>query len=917
MYLRTGAWLSIVTRAPKGRPVVRLLIDHKLPTEGYSLEGRTGRELRIAGGSAVAVLYGVYRMAETMGVRFDLYQDVLPDSKIPFHLPRIQETRRPLFALRGLQPFHDFPEGPDWWSQDDYVSSISRMPRLGMNFIGFHCYPEGGVGPEPLVWIGRESDLNADGSVRNAYASRWASAAGGTWGYAGTDTNGFASGASGLFAGLPVFRSDGPDHDVSVFERAASMIRPAFQLAHDLGVRTCVGTETPLTLPKVVAQRMSEAGSILSPDVTRSIYRAMFRRIQAAYRLDYYWLWTPEDWTWSGNKPEQYAATLMDMRAALGALEDLGDPFQLATCGWVLGPANDRAALDKDLPKSVPLSAINRDVGHAPIDPAFGEIRGRPLWAIPWLENDPNLVGYQPWVGRMRADAAQARVYGCTGLFGIHWRTASIGMNIVALAEAGWDQSWSSARTGRPSTAPSWGALGGQVAQFSAPVDARDQDPVYQSVRYDAAGYRLEIPDGVYRVRLLFNEPYYTAPGKRVFGVNVQGRRLVRGLDLFARVGRNHALDLAVDSVRVEDGMLRIDFFKEVEYPCIAGIEVTGRTATGQPYSRRINCGGPAWGDFEEDQAADTTGRGRSMPTLDFYIDWATARFGPEIGKRAGEVFASIDGVAFPQLTDWLDGPGGLPSVSAPWGHEKARFAFLDKLESLRPRIRGKLALSRFDVWLERFRFAKGLRELSCTRGELDREVAGLSSAEPGTRKNLVDACLRTRIRLARQWEATITHLMASVETSGELGTIENLEAHTRLHNSFLTVHDAALASALGSALPSTVYPVSGNRYTGPSRLFLLTHRDLYRRGSTLVLPITLLAGDGTGRVRVYSRALGTHDEPRELDAVRLSGYQWTFHLPVSEDLEYWIEAETTTGERLRYPPSTTSFETVLATDGG
>ena len=66
--------------------------------------------------------------------------------------------------------------------------------------------------------------------------------------------------------------------------------------------------------------------------------------------------------------------------------------------------------------------------------------QGRPKWAIPWLENDPNLVAPQPWVGRMRYDAADALRLGCTGLLGIHWRTKILAGNIAALAAAGWER---------------------------------------------------------------------------------------------------------------------------------------------------------------------------------------------------------------------------------------------------------------------------------------------------------------------------------------------------------------------------------------------------------------------------------------------------------------------------------------------
>jgi hypothetical protein len=168
----------------------------------------------------------------------------------------------------------------------------------------------------------------------------------------------------------------------------------------------------------------------------------MFTWLMRNTAVDYYWVWTPEGWIWEGNTQEQYNATKKDIQAALDALDDLGKPFPLATCGWVLGPIQDRSAWDQMLPQYSPMANINLNVGHAPIDTNFSTIKSRPKWAIPWLENDPDLIAYQPWVKRMRYDATDALKFGCTGLIGIHWRTKILSANIAALAQAGWSQSW-------------------------------------------------------------------------------------------------------------------------------------------------------------------------------------------------------------------------------------------------------------------------------------------------------------------------------------------------------------------------------------------------------------------------------------------------------------------------------------------
>ena len=135
------------------------------------------------------------------------------------------------------------------------------------------------------------------------------------------------------------------DGSNQVFDRAGAMYRDVFTEAKGLGVKMCLGTETPLILPRAVQERLRGQGrDPNSPAVKEQIYEGIFRRVAAADPVDYYWLWTPENWTWLGNTPAQFRATTDDIQAAMDALQAIGHPFQLATCGWVLGPQNDRAA---------------------------------------------------------------------------------------------------------------------------------------------------------------------------------------------------------------------------------------------------------------------------------------------------------------------------------------------------------------------------------------------------------------------------------------------------------------------------------------------------------------------------------------------------------------------------------------------
>lgn len=118
------------------------------------------------GGSDVALLYAAYQYAELLGVRFTLHGDIIPDT--PYQGSLLQCGKgdyKPLFALRGLLPFHDFPEGPDLWNEDMYKSCMTQMVKMKMNFFSLHTYPH----VEPNVWVGLPEDMDKEGNVTYSY----------------------------------------------------------------------------------------------------------------------------------------------------------------------------------------------------------------------------------------------------------------------------------------------------------------------------------------------------------------------------------------------------------------------------------------------------------------------------------------------------------------------------------------------------------------------------------------------------------------------------------------------------------------------------------------------------------------------------------------------------------------------------
>jgi hypothetical protein len=706
VYLRTGQLLPV---AASGLGIA-LKIDPALAAQEYRITPGC-----IRGGSDVGVLYGAYRYAELLGVRFYLHGDVVPDERLTA-LPVVEEEAgTPLFALRGVNPWGSHPFGFDAWSADDYKAIITQLAKLRMNFLGLHCYPEGHPYAEPTVWHGLAGDFDAQGRVRSSYVARYFNTLlTPAWGdYRPKKTSDYSFGGALLFEredwAPPVLAGycplpQTPEACNDVFNRMAAQFHDAFAFARQLGVKTCLGTEAPLTLPKTVAQRTNDV---------RAVYEGTFRRIMASHPLDYYWIWTPEGWTWSGNKLEQYSNTVADIQLAAEALKNVQAPFQLATAGWVLGPAHDRAAFDRDLPKHIPMSAISRNTGATEVDPAFARIANRQKWAIPWLESDNRngLAALQLEVGRMRRDAAAARAYGCTGLMGLHWRTEILAPTVAALAQAAWDQSWNKA-----------------------------------------------VPTG--------------------------------------------------------------------------------------------------------------------LPCADFYADWAQANFGlPEAGKP----FAEIDGRA-PQVTDGGCPVGKLTPVKAPWSAVSPKFAFVDELETLRPRVRGAGNLDRFDYWLNTFKYHRSLAQIRCALAQPD-------AAE-----------------LARLWSETHRFLLATVNSPGALAMVVNMENHPGW--------DAVIAKHAAQPWPK--------EYQGAPRLIVPCVRSVLGKGETLALKLIALDQQPATSVSVRVRSLGT-GAWKTIAAQPVARAVWQAQLPArADDFEYFFEAQTAGGHTLRWPATAPQLnQTVVLKETG
>ena len=98
--------------------------------------------------------------------------------------------------------------------------------------------------------------------------------------------------------------------------------------------------------------------------------------------------------------------------------------------------------------------------------------------------------------------------------------------------------------------------------QSVAHIDVRNttEDSLYYSERHELVSYRVRLANGVYTVTLKMAEMTFTEAGSRVYSIFVQGHKVRDRLDLALQPGFGSALEVVVDDVIVNDGLLDIRF---------------------------------------------------------------------------------------------------------------------------------------------------------------------------------------------------------------------------------------------------------------------------------------------------------------------------------------------------------------------
>jgi hypothetical protein len=193
------------------------------------------------------------------------------------------------------------------------------------------------------------------------------------------------------------------------------------------------------------------------------------------------------------------------------------------------------------------------------------------------------------------------------------------------------------------SQAQGWSAdksfSGGTPASTSHSI-ANTPDPrLYQTERYGNFTYQFTVPNAVYKVTLKFAEIYWTAAGKRIFNVAINGTPVLTDFDIVAATGAPYtAIDKSF-SVATSSGAITIQFTSgSANFPKISAIEISSVSGVGVQVS-------PTTAGLHASQqqqfTADVTGSANTA------VNWT---YSPQLGMlTANGLYTAPASVSAPQ----------------------------------------------------------------------------------------------------------------------------------------------------------------------------------------------------------------------------------------------------------------------------
>lgn len=227
-------------------------------------------------------------------------------------------------------------------------------------------------------------------------------------------------------------------------------------------------------------------------------------------------------------------------------------------------------------------------------------------------------------------------------------------------------KSWTSSFSGMPAFFAS------QRRTFDPIKGSRDWE-LFQTFRYgrDQLTYHFPVPDGTYLIELYFTEPWLgtgggmDATGMRLFDVAVNGKTVLKDVDIWAAAGHDAALKKTIKA-EVKGGMLVISFPQvKSGQALISGIAIasSNRNITPAKESLAVIDAGRdrsrTWMDLGDQQYADKGIYFNALPSALFGAEWIQNRSDEAVIKqfkvtRDADVYVALDATT-KDMPVWLE----------------------------------------------------------------------------------------------------------------------------------------------------------------------------------------------------------------------------------------------------------------------
>ena len=240
----------------------------------------------------------------------------------------------------------------------------------------------------------------------------------------------------------------------------------------------------------------------------------------------------------------------------------------------------------------------------------------------------------------------------------------------------------------------------------------------------------------------------------------------------------------------------------------------------------------------------------------------------------------------------------------------------MKQFEALGPLVRGEGYRERFDYWLNTLLYLRSIAEMSCAWGEYNSAITKVKAEKDAAEQKRLgrQLALPARQKLVRLVNDIYDHLLGTVSSPGELGTVMNWNQHNL--PGILTKPGEELRKLIDAPLPADAQPAL--RYRGPTRIIVPTKRTCLAPGEPLNLKVIVLAEEPPREAGFYWRKLGGRKFAQiPLRLVARGVYRVQLVPEEKEDFEYYVQVETAPGQIVCYPATAPKVNHVVVNWSG